>query len=273
MAAEFARAAPDPVLRGVVLGYTCYEERAAAPVRFRELPCTYVPLILDMAEGWSVADGRRPARAPQRLGSFVAGLTDGPVLVGHSGRACCLQVDLSPLAARRLLGVPMAELANRSVPLEDVLGRVGAELVERLAGARSWEARVALVERAVAGRLADAPPADPGVAWALERLAAGGVAVGDLARELGWSHRRLIACFRDAVGLAPKLVARIQRFERLGALLSAEPGAGWARAAAACGYFDQAHLAREVRDLAGLTPTELRAGGVNSVQDPVAAAA
>jgi AraC-like DNA-binding protein len=84
---------------------------------------------------------------------------------------------------------------------------------------------------------------------------------------LGWSHRLLIARYRDVVGLPPKLVARIVRFERLTALLAADGAADWAGAATACGYFDQAHLAREVRELADFTPTELRAQIVNSVQD------
>jgi hypothetical protein len=75
-----------------------------------------------------------------------------------------------------------------------------------------------------------------------------------------WSAR-----FREGVGLAPKAVARIMRFERLTALVDEDPGLAWARAAAACGYFDQAHL---VRELAGLTPTAMRAERVNSVQDP-----
>ena len=91
--------------------------------------------------------------------------------------------------------------------------------------------------------------------------------IGDLAGELGWSHRRLIARYRDSVGLPPKLVARIVRFERLTAHLIANPAVDWAGAAVGCGYFDQAHLAREVRELADVTPTELRAATVNFVQD------
>ena len=268
MTLELVNAAPHPALGGAVVRYTGYAERAAAPVVFRELPCTYVPVIIDLADGWRIADVRRPDRPPERLGSFVAGLTEGPVLVEHPGSARCLQVDLTPLAARRLLGVPMAELANRTVAVEDVLGPSWRLLAERLDAAPSWEARFGLVERALAARLADAPAADPGVAWALGRLSRGGVAVGDIARELGWSHRRLIARFRDGVGLAPKAVARILRFERLTALLESDPRVPWARAAAACGFYDQPHLAGEVRELTGLTPTALWSERVNSVQDP-----
>lgn len=269
MSSELVVRAPGPHLAGVVIGYTGFAESAPGPVGFRELPCTYVPLIIDLGEGWSVGDPHHPARPPERLRSFVAGLTDGPVGVEHPGTARCLQVDLTPLGARRLLGMPMSEIANRSVALEDVLGPSAGHLAERLDAAPGWDARIALVEQVVAARLARSGAADPGAAWALGRLSASGgrVPIGDLARELGWSHRRLIARFRAEVGLPPKTVARIVRFERLRALLGAEPGIGLARAAAGCGFSDQAHLAREVRDLAGITPSALRDGDVNYVQD------
>ena len=92
----------------------------------------------------------------------------------------------------------------------------------------------------------------------------GRVPIGTLAEDLGWSHRRFIARYRDAVGLPPKTVARIVRFERASARLLS--GDGLATTATECGYFDQAHMAREVREFAGITPTELRST-VNSVQD------
>jgi uncharacterized glyoxalase superfamily protein PhnB/AraC-like DNA-binding protein len=263
---ELVTGAPHPDLAGAVVRYTGYAERAPEPVRFRELPCTHVPVIIDLDAGWTIADCRHPDRPPERLSSFVAGLTDGPVIVTHGGSARCLQVDLAPLAARRLLGVPMSELANRSVALEDVLGRRAGELAERVGEAPSWAEGYALVEGALRARLAEAPPADPGVAWSLGHLvgSGGGAPIRGLASELGWSHRRLIARFRDAVGMPPKRVARILRFERLTALIRADPALDWARAAAECGFADQAHLVREVRDLAGVTPTQLRADVIPS---------
>jgi len=252
-----------------VLRYEGYAERSFAPVTFRELPCTFVPIIIDLDAGWTVAHREHADGAPLRLGSFVAGITDGPVMVGHGGSARCLQVDLTPLGARRLIGMPMSELANRSVPIDDVFGRFGRELVQRVGGAPDWQTRFALIDDVIRARLADAAPVDAGVEWSLRRIvgSGGSATIGDLAGELGWSHRRLIARYRDVVGLPPKLVARIVRFERLTALLTSDPAADWAGAAIACGYFDQAHLAREVRELADVTPTELRAQTVNSVQD------
>lgn len=251
----------------MVLRYEGFTSRVGAPVVFREMACSYVPIIIDLGHGWTVSHRDQAGTAPLRLHSFVAGLTDGPVLVGHSGTARCLQVDLTPLGARRILGLPLAEVANRTLPIDDVLGRGGADLVQRIGNAPGWPERFALLDAALIARLCEAPDVDAGVAWSLERITASGgrAVIGELAADLGWSHRRLIARYRDAVGLPPKTVARIVRFEHVSASLAR--GAALSVAAADCGYFDQAHLAREVRDLAGITPAELRCS-VKSVQDP-----
>lgn len=268
----FATGTPHPSLRGVVLRYSGYAERSSGPVTFRELPCTFVPIILDLDRGWTVAHRQHVGGEPLRLASFVAGITGGPVLVTHPGSARCLQIDLTALGARRLLGVPMDELADVSVAIDDVIGRFGAQLVQRVGECPDWPTRFAVVDAAIRTRLAQSTPVDAGVAWSMQRISAshGATAIGELAAELGWSHRRLIARYRDAVGLPPKAVARIVRFERLTALLAADPDADWADSALRCGYFDQAHLARDVRELAGITPTQLRAQTVNSVQDGAA---
>ena len=98
--------------------------------------------------------------------------------------------------------------------------------------------------------------------WAWRRLESTGgtVSVTRLAVELGWSRKRLVAHFREEVGLGPKAAARVLRFEAMVSRLRSGRRGGWAELALECGYFDQAHLAREVRRLAGVTPTELLAG-------------
>lgn len=105
--------------------------------------------------------------------------------------------------------------------------------------------------------------------WSWQRLrgTGGRASIGALAAELGWSHRRLIARFREQIGLAPKTVARVLRFDRAVAALGSTSSRGLAEIAFACGYFDQAHLNRDFRELAGTTPTaflgsRLRSGGI-----------
>ena len=75
--------------------------------------------------------------------------------------------------------------------------------------------------------------------------------VGELARELGWSRKRLVARFREHVGLPPKAVAKLLRFERARELAGTMP---WAELAFECGYYDQSHLINDFRAVTGRTP-------------------
>ncbi len=95
------------------------------------------------------------------------------------------------------------------------------------------------------------------LAWAIERIeqSAGAVEVGALARELGWSERRLQRASYEQIGVPPKLFARLVRFDTLMARVRSGTGESWARAAFALGYSDQSHLVRDVRQFAGVHPT------------------
>lgn len=65
----------------------------------------------------------------------------------------------------------------------------------------------------------------------------------------------MVTRFRDDIGLAPKSVARILRFQRALASMHAGDRPSLAAVAAGCGYYDQAHLNREFLEMAGTTPT------------------
>jgi transcriptional regulator GlxA family with amidase domain len=157
--------------------------------------------------------------------------------------------------------MPMHELTNRVVDIDDLLGRRGEELVSRLWEADSWPRRFAVLDQAIAARLDEAPRTPSELAWAWERMrsSAGRTAVSALAEELGWSHRRLIARFREGIGLAPKTVGRVLRFERVAHVLEHVEEPRLAELAVECGYYDQAHLNRDFRQFAGTTPGEYMA--------------
>jgi AraC-like DNA-binding protein len=259
------RAAPL-VLRGYLRNYTGYEEWSASPLCRREVPSGHVTLILSPDS---------ELRLPERHVSFVAGLHDSYSLVEHPGRQRGVEVRLTPLGAHALFGMPMHELANRAVALSDLAGVGGDELVARMWDVDGWERRFAILDSALVGRLREAPAVSSELAWAWGRLraSAGRAGIGALADELGWSHRRLIGRFREQIGMPPKLLARVFRFERVSALLRDTAAPRLAEVAFDCGYYDQAHLNRDFREFAGTTPGEYLAsrmpdgGGVKSVQD------
>jgi AraC-like DNA-binding protein len=190
-------------------------------------------------------------------GAFVTGLTDTHDVIEQNGAIECVDLKLTPLGAYTLLGVPMDELTGRIVDLADVLGAPGRRLTERLANTGGWPARFAVLDEFLLRRAEEGPAPAPEVGWAWRRLVESGgtLSIGTLAHDVGWSRRHLVTRFRQQVGLPPKTVARIVRFDGLVRRVSAARGAEWSRIATECGYYDQAHMNRDFREFAGTTPT------------------
>ncbi|MDN5859314.1 MAG: helix-turn-helix transcriptional regulator, partial [Pseudonocardia sp.] len=208
-----------------------------------------------------ILQNSNPACPPGRYAAVVAGLAGRPARIAIGEAQTGLQLDLTWQGARALLGMPAAEIAGMSVDLNAVLGRRCAHLMEQLAEAPGWDARFALLDRALAALAADGPGlhgTPPEVRRAADLIqASGGTSrITDLARDVGWSRRHLTERFRIETGLGPKSMARVVRFERVCAWLRRPDRPPLAVAAAEGGYVDQAHLARDFRELAGLTATE-----------------
>ena len=250
---------PAPQLRGAVSSYYGYREETSAPLRRREGPGRDVVLIVSFGEDWLI-DGKR-------FTSFAAGLHDRQVTTEHGGRSFGMHINLAPPAAYMLFGLPLHTLARRGVPLEDVFDE--PFLVDRLHDEEGWSERFRLLDDVFRKRLPDARLPSAGVVWAWRRLVetGGRIGVAPMAEELGWSRKRIVARFREEIGLPPKAVARLVRFERARALALAERSMqpDWSRIAIECGYYDQSHLINDFRDVTGRTPGTF-------FQDTVAAA-
>ena len=255
---EMVRRAPGRLLQNAVTDICGYRETAPGHFRNVEYASLTVPLVISFAEPFAIGLGRNPGDN-DRFASFAAGLFAGPVIIESFGAACCVQINFTPLGARRFFSQPMSELADSMVVLDDVLGAEGMALRERLGNAPDWAARFDLAEAFVAERLGHATDTSPEIAWAYERIVASGgrTRISTIAEKLGWSRKHLAGSFSNAIGIGPKTLSRIVRFNRaLG--LSQHETTGWADIAADCGYADQAHLVREFRQLAGDPPTALR---------------
>lgn len=254
-----ARSRPHPALRPLLRFYNGYRETVTAPSRVRTLPTRTTVVIINLGPPLHLVLPGSGGRG-RDYGSFVAGMHDGHGSYAGPGGQRGVQLDVTPLGAYTLFGVPLDGLTNAAVDLPDLLGRGARTLVERLGEAPSWGERFDVLDAFLLRRLEAGPVPDPEVsrAWRLlDRDPA--VSVADLAADTGWSRKHLTNRFRSQAGLTPKVMGRVLRFQRAVDLLTG--GTRPADAAAAAGYYDQAHLNREFRALAGCTPRELIAGG------------
>jgi AraC-like DNA-binding protein len=191
-------------------------------------------------------------------GAVVSGAYRQYFVIDTRDHASIVGVHFKPGGAWPFLGVPPGELADRHIDLAMLWGRSAVELRERLCAAATSQERFALLEQTLRSCLADAQPGHPAVPIALGRLARPGVTVGAVAEDVHLSRRRFIQVFTSEVGMTPKRLSRVLRFQRASALVRRINAPDWARLARACGYFDQSHLINEVSEFTGTSPSQLR---------------
>jgi methylphosphotriester-DNA--protein-cysteine methyltransferase len=252
-------------------------EAGLAPHPQRILPDGYVEIILHLGDPFLRVDEGTPAARQAR--TLFAGQMIRPVRVVATGRTCVWGIRLHPWAAAAVAGVPASELTDRIEDAEAVCPRLVKAMTRGLSDAidavaavdaidamdgdedRAAERCVRALDRILMRHLMRAAPIDPLVMAAGRLLLRAPRPIADVARRMGVSPRHLTRTFRHAVGLTPKMFARISRFQRVAAVLDDDGPGGevLAGVALACGYYDQSHLVRDVRAFAGGTPVALRA--------------
>jgi len=196
-------------------------------------------------------------------GSIVHGPQSSYYVAGPKPKGSTIGVSFRPGAAGAVLGVSMAELVDRHIPLDAIWGTRSVDLRQRLMTAADPQVMFRILEHSLSARICRPLLIHPAVAHALGEHPADGTSarVAHVQRASGYSPRHFIALFRSAVGLNPKHYYRIRRFNS--AVRSAAAGACLGDIAAAAGYCDQAHLSREFREFAGVAPGAYRPSGVD----------
>jgi AraC-like DNA-binding protein len=250
---------PSSFLAGLVECYWSVSGRVAGGrgAWNRVLPDGCMDVILNLGD--PVDDGA----GPSALRSYVVGVMRVAMRVRHTGRADVVGIRFRPGGATAFLGVPASELTDATAPLESVVPGAG-ELESRThdagdavpgGGGALLHARRAVLESWLGERYRPGAPdrAVLAVASGLER-SRGRARLAGLREPLGISERTLERRFAVQVGSSPAELRTAIRVREAAARLSREPGASLACVAVACGYHDQAHLTREFRRLAGITP-------------------
>jgi AraC-like DNA-binding protein len=246
-----------------------YRERLPASGLAGHLTCVWVQRVEDGSAPYA---HRTVPNGSAELVVEVGGL---PRVVGPQtaateelvpGGTTVVGVRFRPGAAPAVFGMPATEVVDLDLSADELWGSAAVALGEAVATAPSAVEAAATLERAVHARLADAPALDPLVGEAVRQLMPGGGGeVASLASSLFISERQLRRRCEAAIGVSPKTLQRMLRFQRFLALAgrTEHPTEHLARLAAEAGYADQSHLTREAARLDGRSPKALLLDSAN----------
>ena len=239
--------------------WAVWDERAA-PDRPPEriVPDGCPELIVHTGDVFERRDAAGQWRAQPK--AFLAGTLTRPWLLRPGRRPRTIGIRFRPGAAGRFLDVSMKDTVDKETSLADIGGVAASGLIDAVGEARTIEGSLAAAAAFLSARhrrLAAKPVARPAVGLTL--ASRGRARVEEVARSLGWSRRRLERAFDQDLGIPPKLFARIVRLTSVLARLDDDARGPAVDMALEAGYFDQSHLLRDFRDLAGGAPRSLDA--------------
>ncbi len=221
------------------------------------LPDGSPELIFNIADPFEhVAATGRVKRQPQ---AFLVGQITGPMVVRPTGRVDLIAVRFEAHGAA-LLAPDVSQLTDRWVDVQRLRDRELAALNGQLQAAASLEERIGLIGGWLTRRTARGAGLDSRVETAVRAIRStyGAVNLDGLCEELQLTPRSLQRLFKLQVGISPKLLGRIVRFQRIFTAWRNDPST-LSRVAVECSYFDQPHMIRDFRQFAGAPPANFLA--------------
>jgi AraC-like DNA-binding protein len=230
--------------------------RAPAQSEHVGLPQGYADMVFRLFNG-----GARQASRPGSSDLHAVGTQRQAFCVPVSDIRATVVIRFRPGGAYPFFRLPMRDLADQVLPIEDLWGASGRALHERLMERADTAGWLALIQDALLARMQRADDFEPAPAQAASVAVRAIVrspaipALDAVTAELGICRRQLRRIFNEAVGMGPKAFARIVRFDRTIRAVESVGAPDWADIAAGAGYYDQAHLIRECHGFTGMTPT------------------
>lgn len=247
---------PLPFLAPWVESFWAVQGRAQY-ARERVLPNGCVEWMFNFGPEQYVVDRDDDRRPTPFRRAWVSGIQERHLVLA-SGSIALISVRFRPGGAFPVFGLPMSELANQVLELEQVFGTEAETLRQRFGACADDVQRLEALEAAVAARAAAGRPPHAAVGLALRALtaSAGRCSIRGLCRQAAVSEKHMTRLFHEQVGITPKRLGRVLRFQNVIQDLARREQVCWSAVAQRSGYADQAHFQRDFRAFSGGTPGE-----------------
>ena len=189
--------------------------------------------------------------------TVIGPITERRARIVIRGHVEALSIIFQPLGLHTLFGVPVSPFADLGFEGHGVLGEGVSKLHERLGNTNSFSERTELLNLFFRNRLAHAATRAPASA-VLNLLMSPDkpMKVSDVARWAGISPRQLERLALQHIGMPPRMITRIARFQRA-MRMKLQGSPSWTEVAYAADYHDQMHMIRDFRAFSGDSPVRI----------------
>jgi AraC-like DNA-binding protein len=198
--------------------------------------------------------------SPRDSDSMICGVKSKPAVISgpiHRQQAgCLLGVHFRPGGVFPFLPFPAQELHNADICISDLWGeRQSARLLDMIHATGTIRGKIKALEQWLHAHLYHPLQHAPSITLTSPVLQSHpGTPIRTLADKVNLSQRHFILHYQREIGLAPKLFARIMRFQKALDEVHGVINPDWHEVAAACGYFDQSHFNHEFLEFSGVAP-------------------
>lgn len=251
---RYSEIKPQFPLDGFVECFWTLESDVPATQPERILPDGCVELILNFGAPFSQHGDHTSSLQPR---NFLVGQMTGPIFISPTGAVQLLGIRFHPGGTSPFLRVVLHEITDQVVELGGLSHELERELLRAVSQAESLLEKAAAVEKFLTRRLTRNHQDLRLIQLASRIVASAGlISIDQLAHGAGISSRQLERRFLREVGIGPKLLGRIIRFQQVFRAVE-QCSSVWASVALECGYYDQAHLIRDFNQFAQQTPAAL----------------
>jgi len=250
---------PHPLLKGYIEKMWVFESSGRVPTDDMKLvvPNGLIKLVIPFRNGLSgkMEDGWFHLSKEHSI--TLIGIADIPAIV-ESEKDCkagTIGVEFSPQGAYRFFHFRQSEIKNQIHPLTDILGNIAKQLEAEITNTESINGKVLLLQQFLL-KLFLRNEADNIFDYCVQKIKStkGKTTISDLEKETGYSSRWLHMKFIDRVGISPKNLSSIIRFQQYYQTLATNHGMVFMKKDFYSYYYDQSHFIKEFKRFTGLSP-------------------
>lgn len=190
---------------------------------------------------------------------FFIGIWDRPVtLSSHARITGTIGIELSPSGVHRFTSYSASETTNRIFSFGDIYGIIGRQIIEQLTNTSDPMAKVDVLQDFLVKIVRTTNRHNTIIDYSVSsiRETSGLIEIKELERKTGYSKRYLDMLFKDYLGISPKTLASIIRFQTFYNAWANSDNTMFYRNNMLDLYFDQAHFIKEFKRYTGYTPKQ-----------------